>query len=418
MTGVPLNVFQRTQRLWDTAHPYNAAQLAQLTTSLSADAVQAAFDETIAALRLGLFAVAGGKLRIEPSAPRSTVTDVAALDDHLTAEMNRPFDAGALPLRPFVARDAGGDWVGVVYQHWVADSVAVRFFMKHWVHRLVGSPLPPEAVTLEAGGLLRRFGPEAGGWSVLSTVAETIGFAATMKRMRRVEPAADQSVRVRTSFASPGLIDALLARARRANATVGDVFLAAAADVCHRFGPGVATKRRPDLALGTIVDLRARHPRLPDSVFGLYLGFLISPFDAASLRSFEDAVARARQLRLAQAARKSAEASQLRMGLGLLLAGRLSPRKRLEFYRKRLPLAGGLSNLNLTPGWVGRLHPNRVTAYHRVSPTGPMMPLVFTPTTLGSTLSLCCTTKTALLDDTAADTIRSAFLDRLRAFAG
>ena len=60
-----------------------------------------------------------------------------------------------------------------------------------------------------------------------------------------------------------------------------------------------------------------------------------------------------------------------------------------HFYRKELPMLGGLSNVTLNDTWAARYHPDPLREYIRVSPTGPLVPLVFLgPTTLGSQLSV------------------------------
>jgi len=68
--------------------------------------------------------------------------------------------------------------------------------------------------------------------------------------------------------------------------------------------------------------------------------------------------------------------SPLRMLAGLAVGRIYSRKKVIEFYRKRVPLAGGISNVNLNRSWPVEFHPDPLLDYIRVSPTGPMMPLV------------------------------------------
>ena len=51
----------------------------------------------------------------------------------------------------------------------------------------------------------------------------------------------------------------------------------------------------------------------------------------------------------------------------------------------RMPLAAGISNVNLNRSWAAAYHPAPLLDYLRVTPTGPMLPLVFTTTTIGRT---------------------------------
>jgi hypothetical protein len=97
-----------------------------------------------------------------------------------------------------------------------------------------------------------------------------------------------------------------------------------------------------------------------------------------------------------------------------LTAGRLFDRDRLAtFYRKRLPLSGGISNVNLNHSWARRYHPDPLIDYLRISPTGPMMPLVFSTTTLGSSFHFGLTRRSALVTDAMAEQIAAHFIRRL-----
>ena len=50
-----------------------------------------------------------------------------SIEGYLSEEINRPFeDPGEPPFRPFIVPTDGGFLFGVVYQHWVADSVSIR----------------------------------------------------------------------------------------------------------------------------------------------------------------------------------------------------------------------------------------------------------------------------------------------------
>lgn len=423
MRSAPLNIFQRTQRLWDTLHPYNAAQAMELASPHDADAIAAAFNRAVDDLRLGEFVVTGGRYTIEPR--RGDVELIRSdqpLAPLLTEQMNRPFDAQrSMPFRPFVCREENGaQAIGLIYQHWPADSVSIRMLMRQWLLRLIDHDAPPVPIALPEGGLFHYFGSPIAGWSLMQQTWEIFGFSSRMKRMRRIEcPSAARDVEVFLRRMRTGLIHAIHGRARREGYTVGDVFVAALAEACSKHGPNAPTDRRPDLALGTIVDLRGRASRVPKNVFGLFLGFTTSIFAYDTLYRFDALLKSARRQRLMHVCRRSAEASQLNLTIGLAIARALRrPGKLLEFYRKRLALSGGISNVNLTHDWAGELHPSVIRRYHRASPIGPMMPLVITPTTLGEELSVCCTFRRALAPHGRPTDVLAAFEDRLHRYAG
>lgn len=417
--GTRLNIFQRTQRLWDRIHPYNAGQAMELTGDFSAEHIQAAFNAALRDLGLGDFLTDGPTYLIAPhgcDTPAEHSGD--DLETLLTREMNRPFDAvRSMPFRPFDLVHDGRRVVGLTYQHWVADSVSIRMLMHQWLLRLLGRG-GPNPVRLPDAGLLKLFGPGSAGWSPVVQTASLLGFTSRMKAMRRVDAKEDTHVAVLVRYGPDGLIDALKPRAKAAGATVGDVFLAAAAAACDAVGPAHVTSKRPDLAMGTIVDLRARSGERAKRVFGLYLGFTMTPFAAGDLADFDRLLARTATVRRSNLSRRAAEASQLNIAIGYAIGRWIGPTKLREFYRKRFPLSGGLSSVNMTPGWAGEHHPSPLAAYHRISPTGPMLPLVLTPTTLGKTLRVCCTYRTALMDASRAEKLVNHFLTTLVCFAG
>ena len=413
-----LNIFQKTVRLWDTRHPYNAAQAMELTADFTPSVVASAFNDAVRDLGLGTFVCDGARYTIDPMSDDVDVARPAVgFAEHLTAELNRPFPSErSFPFRPFDLIDNGRRVIGLTYQHWVADSLSIRLLMRQWLRRLTGAGgrCP---VRLPDTGLLRAFGPAAAGWSAVGHATAALAQTSRMKRMRRMEPKQDAAVAVLSRDGDAGLIDAVKARSKRVGATVGDVLLTAGAIACDAHGPTHATARRPDLSMGTIVDLRARAGRGGENVFGFFLGFTSTPYHAADLQDFDRALARTRRERRAAAGRKSAEASQLNLAIGYVIGKTIGPKRLSEFYRKRFALSGGLSSVNMTPSWAGPLHPSPLAAYRRVSPTGPMLPLVLTPTTLGDTLQVCCTFRTTLIDAARANRLVDAYFATLKAYA-
>src|SRR5262249_4645841 len=111
------------------------------------------------------------------------------------------------------------------------------------------------------------------------------------------------------------------------------------------------------------------------------------------------------------------QASAIRMFFGLAAERMFSREKLVTFYRKRVPLAGGISNVNLNQTWAKDYQPHPLLDYIRVSPTGPMMPLVFTTSTIGDRFNFGLTHRRAIISDHAAAKIAEVFLARLQSFA-
>jgi hypothetical protein len=102
-----------------------------------------------------------------------------------------------------------------------------------------------------------------------------------------------------------------------------------------------------------------------------------------------------------------------------------SPRNRALLLHKMVPVVAGISNVKMTGTWADRTAQGRdesgqarVLDYLRISPTGPLIPLVFTLTTIGQRLSLCVTYRTTAFSDEQAKEIVSDFVQRLEKAVG
>jgi NRPS condensation-like uncharacterized protein len=331
--------------------------------------------------------------------------------------LNRPFaDPAEPPFRPFVARAEGGWHLGLIYQHWVADSVSIRLLLREWFLRMF-DPAAARSVPLRQpkSGYWRLFDPFSGPSYAAETALSLLRRHRRYRRSRKVQTAGprDYPVRVLVREAPPGLVSTMQARARRDGVKINDLFLAALAEVCNQFVPSQHRRNRPNVAVGSVVDLRPHADRSLSDTFGLFLGFTEVVCRPPELRDFP---------RLLRSVARQTSVLRSR-GVGqenlvwMLLANavkRLVPAHELyHFYRKELPLLGGVSNVNLNTTWAAKYHPSPLLEYLRISPTGPMVPLVFNLTTLGDRLHLSMTCREVLLDEATAGQMVDAFLARL-----
>ena len=161
------------------------------------------------------------------------------------------------------------------------------------------------------------------------------------------------------------------------------------------------------------MDLRPLSARPLDDRFGLFLGFTSAICPARSFGSWTNLLdAVARQTRL-QRQRGVAGNSLAWMSLASLAGPWLEPGNVYHFFRKHMPFAAGLSSVSLDRSWIREHHPSPLLDYIRVSPTGPMTPVVMGTTSLGTRLSLSLTFRAALLGPAAAQGLLHTFIDRL-----
>ncbi len=399
-----LNIFQKLTLQWDALHPYNAAQLMHLDGPANSSKAEEAWRSVLHELGLGI------------SEPISQCPPNTDLEAFLTDEMNRPFAGEGSPFRPFILPAGNTHYLGVVYHHWVADSVSIRLLLREWFLRIYE---PAKArrtpLTLATSGYWKLFGTDAAGWDLGRGLLDVFRWSSRLKRARRIESKSfpQLQTRFRLHRLPDGLAQQLVPLARAAGGTLNDFFLAAMAQACDQHVAAPPSKKRNDLALGVIVDLRSKAAAKMDDTFGLFLGFTSVLAGVEDLRDWNRLVAQIAKQNRQHKQSAVAESSMLRMVGGLLTGRLLSSRKVLEFYRKRLPLAAGISNVNLNPTWVSQYHPSPILEYIRVSPTGPMLPLVFTPTTLGQRMHFGLTHRVSVIDEERARLAANAFANRL-----
>jgi hypothetical protein len=424
MRTAKLNIFQRLVRQWDAFHPYNAAQVLRIDGQPDTDAWRGAWHEALDALGLGVVHIRDSTLRHECLNGHAQTHTVRVLEDgtlleaHLSSELNTPFASDPIvPFRPFILRENGSFYAGVVYQHWIADSASIRNLMREWFVRVFDPKAAHQKpVRIARGGYWRYFGPQRANWELSGGVLSSLRWSHRFSQARRIHRnrVIDPTIAFSLHRMPAGTITQLRDVARSAKVKLNDLFLAAIAQACDAYVPLHRVYRRDDVALGTIVDLRARvrDPELRDA-FGLFLGFtsvICRPDELADWNILVHSIAAQNERNRHSGA---AAASLLRMIWGVAAGKFMKPEKLFNLYRQRVPLAGGISNIDLTPTWASAYHPRPLMEYVRVSPTGPMMPLVFTTSTLGNTFHFGLTRRICTIPDDDARRIAQSFIDRL-----
>jgi hypothetical protein len=412
--GQALTDFQQLMRQWSALAPYNAAHVMRLTGAPDVERWRSAIAAATQPLGLG-----------ERNIPLELST--VWLDQQITDELNRPFAAGALPLRAFVLQDtATTHWLGMTFDHWFADSRSVRALMRRIFACYSGGPaeVPPLRVATAPADANR------------TSVTHLAAIASLIRNYCRHRRAVRMSFRQPAEFSSgflstelpPGTLDHIRSIAKSADATVNDVFVAAAAQVLGVRTSSLRQKNRrrawllpprDRVAIAAAVDRRGSKPDSDDDSFGFALGYfsiVLKEPERTPLRELTTAVAE--QTRRIKTASRSA-----RLDVDLRAARWLwnlysDPDAQAQLFSKAMPLTAGISNVNLTGSWSDQESANSgpaVLDYRRVSPVGPLLPMVFTLTTIRDRLSLCFTHRTIAFKRNVAEQLTALFIDRLTA---
>jgi hypothetical protein len=418
------NVFQRLVRQWESLHPYNGLQVLKIRGRVDLAECNKAWHAALESLGLGTVWVSDDSYVYRQLNGEAAYHGVAAcpegtqLESWITGEMNRRYDpSGSVPFRPFVIQESGHFWMGLGYQHWVADSASIRMLIHEWFAR----QFDPAAarggkLRFSAGGYWSLFGPHREGWRTGDALLSSMRWHSRFRRARRIEDPhqfRDMSQQFALFSTPDGLIDDLRAAAKKLGVTVNDIFLAAIALTCHRYVPAPQRFRRRELAIGTIVDLRPGACQPLGDVFDLLLGFTsvwCRTKDLGDWRALVQSVGKQTDQHKRSALPLT---SCLRTGAGVMMGKCLSSSKLIEFYRKRVALAGAGSNVNLNRCWAGKYAGDPLLEYLRVAPTGPMTPLVFATSTLGSRLTIGLTYRPGIIPPASAGLLGEDFVTRL-----
>ena len=422
-----LNAFQRVMYHWSALHPYNATHTYKIAGPLDVERLRAAIRETYARNGVGIVHVdpdARWYQHETDSEPEVQILQAGddtegRLTEHVRAELNRPFDRPSCrPLRFFaMAAGPAAHYVSTTYDHWLADSVAARLLLRHVLGRYCGLDLAENRQALELYPATYReiFGRRLRGLPLALAAARSLGRWRRNRTAWQVAYASvtQMAVGYQLYATAPGTVAQVRGLAHAVGATVHDVILAALARAMAEFLPRRSSRgKSQELALGSIVDTRPDAGEDLSSTFGMFLAYYV-------VRCGQD-----RQASLADTARRVAELtrpikqrqSYLDTVVNMQFVNSVWPYVREHvkphFMRKALPMTAGVSNVLLREPWIDR-HREQILGYSRGSPTGPMLPLVLAPTTLGDQMSVGVTYRVTGFPQAKMDGIMEMFLDQI-----
>jgi NRPS condensation-like uncharacterized protein len=404
-----VNDFQQLMRQWTALAPYNAGHVIRVSGAPDLERWRAALTAVLSTLGI--------------TEPVLIELSTLKLDKKIIQELNCPFVPGTLPLRAFVMADQqDSHLLGVIYDHWFADSPSLRAFMQRVFMHYSGSE--------ENLPLLRLAGDnelEHSGFGFRPAVSCVRSY---LRHRRAYRVHLRDPLDFGTSFFSTrfpnGAVDQIRAFAKKHAATVNDVFLAAAS---HALGKFTAEQRKSEpnprakrdrIAIATAVDLKPLSGRNLDDVFGFFVGYFTIVHDHPEMRPLPELVAAT--ARETSSGKSAARALEFTWGLRVarwIWDWSSRPRFKAQFFQKGLPFLAGISNVNLSGSWADQVKMPQggqamVLDYFRISPVGPLVPLVFTLTTIRDRLSLCVTYRPTAFSQNQAERIVTELVERLR----
>jgi hypothetical protein len=210
---------------------------------------------------------------------------------------------------------------------------------------------------------------------------------------------------------APGTVDRLRHFARAQGATVHDVLLAAFARAMARFLPRRALRAGgAELALGTIVDTRADAAQDLGQTLGAFLAYYLvrcRPDDGGLPELVGQIAGRTQAIKRGRRYFDSLINMQLINHLAPWLPKQAQP----NFLRRAQPMTGAISNVVVRDAWPEQCAAGHVFDYLRAAPTGPMVPIVLTPTTFNGRMNIGVTYRLTGFSSAKIAGISESFLD-------
>ena len=409
-----LNLFQATMLDWRDAHPYNAVHAVRLERPLDAAGLATAIDAELSGAGLtGLvldrtrcrYAWRGGAAHVAvETVPPGTDWQASlarAFERHLNASF--PRDGALDPFRFFVMAIEGGFFLGIAYDHFIAGGDSIIALLDAIAARYAGRPHDQEPLRRYPRTHAHLFARHP--LRFMRGLARLPGLARSCRRTIRPRYRAIENGHngFRFFWLAPAQYGALRDASKRWGVTFNDALMALLLLAQSTAMPGRdMRKRRHELAVASIVNLRGEHGEDPRATFGQFL----SSFRVSHPVPPETTLAEL----AADVHRATARVKREKLFLTTLFAmsvdrvlGRLqTPRQRIGIYAKNYPVGAGVSSLNVDALWrdPGTGGP---PMYVRGVPTGPLSPIVVAVTTSGDRMCIGISYRTtAVTPDEAA----------------
>jgi len=422
-----LNAFQRLMLQWSELHPYNAAHIYRIAKPFSPNDLVDSIRETFQATGTGWVEIEGRGASFRHEA--DTEPEVAILDgreapdvllaEHITRELNRPFERPRCKPWRFSVVESAPDahYLVATYDHWVADSTAARLLVRQVLDRYCrwNRPENRQPLDLYPGTYREVFSHRLGGARLVSAGYHSMRQWLRNRSVAQVPYASvgQMAIQFELHRTSPGTAARLRHFARSLGATVHDVILAALGRSMAAHLPQRALRRQQAMALGTIVNTRGQAQADLDGAMGAYLGYYLVRLAADRDLSLAEAVRRIAAATGPIKARQSYLDSLLNMKLASAVWPFLSLRRKRHFMRTVMPLTAGVSNGGVRDPGMSGLGSQCIAEYMRGASTGPILPLVLTPTTWNDQMNIGASYRIAGFSRRKIDGVMSMFMEQI-----
>ena len=422
-----LNLFQAAMLEWREQHPYNAVHAARVTRALDRAALAAAIDAELVESGLtglvldrarGRYAWRGGA----PSAPLDVVEAAdgweRAIAQAIERHLNLPFTReGAIdPVRFFAVPDGDGFFLALAYDHFIAGGDSIVALLEAIAARYLGAR--------DHATLLRRYPPTHARLFARHPLAFLRGFAS----FPALAASCRRTIRPRYGDISDGYngfllftldthdYHALRGAAKNWGVTLNDALMALLLMAQDAAMPARdLRKRRHELAVASIINLRSAHGDDAHDTFGQYLGSFRVSHPVPPGMALADVAADVHRATTRVKHDRLYLATLFAMALDRQLGRLQTARQRMGIYAKNYPVGAGVSSLDVDSLW--RDAASKPPLYVRGVPTGPLSPLVAAVTTCGERMFIGLSFRSTAISREDASALGSDLVTRIRTLA-
>ncbi len=415
-----LNIFQKTMLMWAGMHPYNAVHAVIINSPPDRERLLRSIRGFIEMNGPGMLSILEDGKTVEFKrggvAPDVEFIDGAGNSEQKVAQemqrqINLPFEGRTfMPLRFFVVEGRGFFYLGVTYFHAVSDAVSIIGFIR----AIADSYKKGEVLGWEVK-------PYTRGLTIRETVKVRYLFnwlydlPAHIRQLRRLfRPEYEDDKDMENGFVlfRIGCSDFKKLRdtARVWKVTVNDLFIAilmkAVAPLAGRRWDQV---RRREIAVKSIVDIRRDLDIADAGTMGLFLGAFSVSHDSPESTDLKRLVLEIHLQTEIIKERKLYLGTIPELALSFFLLKRFFAERKEKFYSKYYPHWGGITNINMDRLWGNDAGEGSPVDYIRAVSTGPVVPVVFSITTVRDQVSVGVSYRKAAFSEDAVGGIISRF---------
>jgi hypothetical protein len=423
------SVFQQVMRQWSDIHPYNAvhlfrfegpADIHQLTESIEHAWQSMDFGTaSIHKRQYGFSYIEGRRPEIKTIEPGDNPTQT--LHAYMAEQLNFRFPTQDYsPIRFSVMQETTCHYLCVTYDHWICDGVAIRLLLRPVLCGYCGDPdyqsadtkgmtddakqisfYPPTYRKAYRKYFSTRIQRLSQWWRYILANNVTIQSPARHGKSMDAQYIAHE-------FSNETLQN-VLNGAKRYGVTVHDLFLAAITRACMPYLPPHLVKRkRRRMGIGSIVNTRNMADMELDHAIAIYLGYFVTHTrtdQADSLGGLAQSIAKKTR---AVKEKKLYLNTAIGMKIQCIAWPFLPQFAKAGFVQNSLPLSAGISNSHVKETWMLNLCDSpqrRLLSYSRATPTGPVIPISFAPTTMADSLHMGVTWRPSCFDHDTVEKI-------------